>query len=288
MTEALVKKDLAHLAGYAYQRLHNRLRDLTDDEYRWEPAPGCWSVRPGPDGVWTADSDRMPIRPAPLTTIAWRLCHVIDILAGERNATWLGAEPVGTLERTGEPSTAGAAITQLEQAYDLFTRNVDAGRDLFEPMGGIAEPYADSTRFSFVLHEIDELVHHGAEIGTMRDLYTATVRAEAPIAAALARGDRAAVAEQLAAGGHATLLAAQAARRNWDAVRMLVELGVDVDASAGVTALHYAAGTGTADVVDLLLAHGADRTVRDTEFDQPPAVWARYFGHEELAGRLER
>jgi DinB superfamily len=27
-----------------YDRLRGRLEGLTDDEYFWEPVPGCWSV----------------------------------------------------------------------------------------------------------------------------------------------------------------------------------------------------------------------------------------------------
>ena len=27
-----------------YDRLRRRLEGLTDDEYFWEPAPGCWTV----------------------------------------------------------------------------------------------------------------------------------------------------------------------------------------------------------------------------------------------------
>ena len=38
------------------------------------------------------------------------------------------------------------------------------------PVGGF---YADATRVGFVLHEIDELIHHGAEIALLRDLYRA-------------------------------------------------------------------------------------------------------------------
>ena len=38
------------------------------------------------------------------------------------------------------------------------------------PAGG---PYADSTRRAFVLHVLDELIHHGAEVGLFRDLWSA-------------------------------------------------------------------------------------------------------------------
>ena len=30
---------------FARERLAERLAGLTDEEYRWEPVPGCWSIR---------------------------------------------------------------------------------------------------------------------------------------------------------------------------------------------------------------------------------------------------
>lgn len=32
-------------------------------------------------------------------------------------------------------------------------------------------PYAEGTRVSWVLHVLDEVIHHGAEVGLLRDLY---------------------------------------------------------------------------------------------------------------------
>jgi hypothetical protein len=34
------------IARHWTDQLRDRLDGLTDDEYFWEPAPGCWSVRP--------------------------------------------------------------------------------------------------------------------------------------------------------------------------------------------------------------------------------------------------
>lgn len=114
--------------------------------------------------------------PPPLTTIAWRLDHVVGLLAGERNATWLGVTPTGTLDRAGAPGTAAAAAAQLDEAFTLFRRHVAAvdAATLIDPMGPIARQFADGTRAAFVLHELDELIHHGAEVGVLRDLYRAT------------------------------------------------------------------------------------------------------------------
>jgi hypothetical protein len=236
------------------------------------------------------------MKPAPLTTIAWRLSHLsTDVLAGERNATWIGAEPVGTMDDTGEPPTADGAVDRLERAYDLFRRNVAAADPdtLTEPMGGIAGPYAKDTRAAFVLHELDELIHHGSEIAAMRDVYRATRQAEPFVEACLHEPvDSKAVTDLLKEDPtlrtrHAALIAQLAGDERWDAVRLLVEHGFDVNASGGVTALHYAAGAGDAAIVQLLLEHGADPTIRDTEFDHPPLEWARFFGQDHVIKYLE-
>ena len=40
-------------------------------------------------------------------------------------------------------------------------------------------------------------------------------------------------------------------------------------------------------ITQLLLDHGADRTVRDTEFNQHPVEWARFFERDDAAKYLE-
>jgi hypothetical protein len=176
-----MKGDLLDLADFAFGRLRNRVRGLGDEEYLWEPADGCWSVRPAADGTYRADGSGEPVEPAPLTTIAWRMCHIIDLLAAPRNATWIGLETTGTLDRTGEPGSADEAVEQLERAYALFRTHVAAvdASSLATAMGDVAGYYARSTRASFILHELDELIHHGAEVAALRDLYRA-MRREAP------------------------------------------------------------------------------------------------------------
>ena len=82
---------------------------------------------------------------------------------------------------------------------------------------------------------------------------------------------------------------------NRAALATLLELGFPVNArgrgdvarpGTWETALHQAAHRGDADLVDLLLAHGADRTLRDERFDATPADWAEHGGHSTLASRL--
>lgn len=61
-----------------HERLRRRLDGLTEDEYWWEPVPGCWTLRRQPDGRLLEDyPDEFPHpTPAPFTTIAWRLFHI--------------------------------------------------------------------------------------------------------------------------------------------------------------------------------------------------------------------
>ncbi len=172
-----VRQDLLDLSDFAYGRLRGRLDGLTDGEYFWEPVDGCWSVRPVGDGTYRADGEAgAPGGRPPLTTIAWRMSHITDMLSDRRNATWIGVQPTGRLPHAGAPGTSGAAVQRLEQAYALFRAHVAAleAGTLTDAMGQVAGPYAGSTRASFVLHELDELIHHGAEVGVLRDLYRAT------------------------------------------------------------------------------------------------------------------
>ncbi|WP_111764909.1 ankyrin repeat domain-containing protein [Nakamurella deserti] len=87
------------------------------------------------------------------------------------------------------------------------------------------------------------------------------------------------------------------ARSRPAAVRLLVDLGFDVDARGRgdspveeewETALHHAAGDGAAELVELLLDAGADPSVRDRRFAATPAEWARFAGHPGTAAVLDR
>ena len=61
-----------------YARLRQRLAGLTDDEYFWEPVPGCWTIHRDETGAWISDYAQPDPDPAPFTTLGWRLVHVAD------------------------------------------------------------------------------------------------------------------------------------------------------------------------------------------------------------------
>ena len=93
-----------------------------------------------------------------------------------------------------------------------------------------------------------------------------------------------------ASGFGETPLHTAAALANLDTVAFLISRGVDVDVSNGADgdrALHYAAKRNARDVVDALLAAGANPRLKDATHEGTPADWARFAGHFALATYLE-
>jgi ankyrin repeat protein len=64
-------------------------------------------------------------------------------------------------------------------------------------------------------------------------------------------------------------------------VALLIELGFDVNARPRTAPLHEAAMRGNTAIIRLLLAHGADPTVRDTAYHATPAGWAEHHAQRE-------
>ncbi|WP_077041266.1 ankyrin repeat domain-containing protein [Rhodococcus sp. MTM3W5.2] len=126
----------------------------------------------------------------------------------------------------------------------------------------------------------------GPDLDAVDRLMAAGMIADRPTAAALLDEHPELVAAAVARHPSAILRATGAG--NADAVRLLAELGFDVNALGRTdlpieepweTALHEAAGAGNGDLVTLLLGLGADPTVRDNRFGSTPADWAAHFGH---------
>jgi hypothetical protein len=110
-----------------------------------------------------------------VSTIAWRLAHIADGLAAERNWQWLGRDPLP--RPTPTRATAAEAIADLDDAWRRWDGLVSplTEEELDALVGPIGGPFATATRRDFVLHMVDELIHHGAEVGLVRDLYATTV-----------------------------------------------------------------------------------------------------------------
>lgn len=161
--------------------LRPRLDGLTDDEYRWEPVPGCWSVRPrgtgsapvaGGSGEFTIDFAYPQPDPAPVTTIAWRIGHLVVGVFGMRVAGHFGGPPCDYMGHD-YPGDAAGALAQLDQVYAAWLAGVRGlGEEgLARPCGPAEGPWAESPMAALVLHINREAIHHGAEIALLRDLY---------------------------------------------------------------------------------------------------------------------
>ncbi len=154
-------------------QLRPRLDGLTDDEYFWQPVPDCWTVHP--DG--SIDFSFPPPEPAPFTTIAWRLAHVIVGVFAMRNHFHFGAAGAD-YQSWNYATDATTAMQQLDDAYTTWicgVRSLDA-KALTKPIGPNEGPWAEHAMSELILHINREAIHHGAEIACIRDLYAHTNR----------------------------------------------------------------------------------------------------------------
>jgi hypothetical protein len=153
-------------------QLRPRLDGLTDEEYFWEPVPGMWSIRPAGDGRFTGDYTSPEPSPPPATTIAWLMAHVIVADLGARAASHFGAPPADyyTWPYAG---TADEALRQLDTVYAVWNAGVRglSASDLERPCGSAEGEWADAPMLQLVLHINREVIHHGAEMARLRDLY---------------------------------------------------------------------------------------------------------------------
>ena len=133
-----------------YGRLAGRLEGMGDEEWAWRPTP----------------DDRVGLR--------WRLQHITEMLAEDRNWQWLHG-PMAPPPTPAQAGSAAAVVAGLGDAFAAWRALLRAlsDADLAEPIGAPAGPYGDASRRSFVLHIADEFIHHSAEAALLRDLYAA-------------------------------------------------------------------------------------------------------------------
>jgi DinB superfamily len=172
---------------------------LTDEELLWDPMPGAWTVQPREKcqtatpfvvGAWAADFDADLAAAAdqgkaiePLTSIAWLFWHVgsqpartaeLEFLGGAQTAEsgwtspYIAAHPIFT--------TAGEAVAAMQTGWRALEAALRSAADeqlerptRFWGYGGQPGPMGTGTQvISSVLNEVS---HHGTQIGVLRDLY---------------------------------------------------------------------------------------------------------------------
>ncbi|WP_405362997.1 DinB family protein [Kitasatospora sp. NBC_00085] len=164
---------------------------MTDDEYLWEPVAGCWSVRRHADGPgaratllvgkgpWGRDTAPAPHPvPPPFTTLAWRLSHLTEMLALRADHT--GGSRALTRDDHPVADDAATALAAFAAAADAWRSVlVDADDKALDTIGHSAYPYGSDPEDPFretVWWVNQELLHHGAEIALLRDLYRERTR----------------------------------------------------------------------------------------------------------------
>ncbi len=161
---------------------------LGDDEYLWEPAPCCWSVRRRDDGPgeratalagageWGRDSADSPHPfPPPFTTLAWRLSHLSEMLTLRADHT-RGSRSL-TREGYRTPGDAVGAVAAFESASAAWREALlSADEAALDTIGYSTYPNgsdAEDVFVDIVWWVNQEVLHHGAEIALLRDLYRA-------------------------------------------------------------------------------------------------------------------
>jgi hypothetical protein len=166
-------RDLLEQLDFQWQSaLRPTFAQLSDEAYRWEPVPGCWTVRP--PGTIDGAGVQPPPDPPPFTTIAWRLGHLAAALA-ERASRHFGDGGFRPAEAR-YPLTAAGALAFAEESYEAWTgglRSLDE-QGWARPIGPREGPYAEHPMWALVLHMNREVIHHGAEVCLLRDLHRAT------------------------------------------------------------------------------------------------------------------
>ncbi|TDD51355.1 hypothetical protein E1263_30180 [Kribbella antibiotica] len=279
-------ENLLNLSDFAWGRLQARVQGLTDEEYFWEPYDGCWTVRPSADGLaadgFAEDGLVIPPEPPPFTTLAWRITHIVDILQEDRTATWFRHEVDPADGQPPVPATATEALTALDHSYDVWRRRLASlsQEDLDRPLGEVAGPYAADDGTAFALHILDELIHHGAEVGTVRDFYRGTHPEDS---------FEGALSGEVTPAERPTLVADAAAAKRWELVPQLAAAGFGLNekTSNGFTAAHLAAGNGALETLRFLVEHGADLTITDARFKADVLGWAQWFKQAEAVAYLE-
>ncbi len=164
---------------------------MTDEEYLWEPVPGCWSVRrradgPGPGatilrgaGEWGRDSaEPEHPYPPPFTTIAWRLSHISEMLTIRADYTVGGHDMTSDSYRnSGDAMGAIKAFSGAVEGWRAALASSDD--DALDTVGYSAYPYGSDSEEAFidiVWWVNQEILHHGAEIALLRDLHRARHR----------------------------------------------------------------------------------------------------------------
>lgn len=168
--------------GFSWLEVRARLGSLTQEEFDWEPGPGSLRVvRRGKErtprtlgtGAWVAEWPGEHDSPVP-RTVGWLVAHLTETFF-ERWEWTFGEHRRrrADVEVSGE---VGEAVAGLTRWVETWRAGVDAlGEEDVLTVGRSQATEIDAAApfGHLVLHLNRELIHHGAEIMVLQDLYRA-------------------------------------------------------------------------------------------------------------------
>lgn len=153
------------------RRLDQRCLGLNDDELLRESVAHCWNLVSDEShaGGWSYPYDFDPPMPHPVTTIGWRLVHLVGV-----NLIYV-EHAFGTASRNfpdlAVHGTAAEVLADWRASTDPISSWLGSADD--EDLMTDRPSHSGGTRTAGEVMRIlvDEQTHHGAEIALLRDLY---------------------------------------------------------------------------------------------------------------------
>jgi hypothetical protein len=159
------------------------VEDVADDDCFWEPATPCWSVRLREHagrgwgaGAWVCEDAWPAPDPLPVTTIAWRLAHLgawTDVYRA-----WTFEDRRLDLNEVEVPGDRDGLVGLVMTAQDRFIAALDDEPDITALRPAHYGPLLPIHRLASGIAV--EHIHHGAEIGVLRDLRRGHARLQPP------------------------------------------------------------------------------------------------------------
>jgi hypothetical protein len=173
MTSATRLDLLLRQLDTSYDALRARLSGLSDEEYFWEPVPGCVSLHER-DGRWQPDRGYPETDPPPFTTLARRLGHVaVECLLSRWDYTF-GDRTLVPAD-ISYPASAAEGLAQLDEAFTRWRGGLGTLADADLDVVGLSTmPWGLDPGLPFgdiLWWNNRELIHHGAEMAVLRDLW---------------------------------------------------------------------------------------------------------------------
>ena len=168
--------------GFSWLEVAERLATLTQAELEWEPGPDSLRVvRRGTErtprtlgvGDWVMEWPEGPDSSQP-RTIGWLVAHLTE--AFFERWEWTFGPHERRRDAVAFSGEVGAAVAGLRREVDRWRAGVDALPDEGAFTVGLSQATEIDAQAPFVhlvAHMNRELIHHGAEIMVLQDLYRA-------------------------------------------------------------------------------------------------------------------